>query len=189
MKVGTFIRNWWIQYKQQLACVCGTFWRFLHDWNAFQAGGEENMLQNFIKNADIRHCHIRSEDVTTAGGQNTTAPISRIWEKKIQLINSWASESLKVISRRRRLRVSYWSVSEFRGLKDCGAGLPRLDRDSYWVHLSLGSDKGLRASDESDNSSRPCSCPTVLGFLRKSGRKRAVAPKLQLERLALTEFN
>lgn len=53
--------------------------------------------------------------------------------------------------------------------------------------LVLGSDKGLRASDESDNSNRPCSCPTVLGFLRKSGR--TIAPKLQLERLVLAEFN
>lgn len=42
------------------------------------------------------------------------------------------------------------------GLKDCGAGLPRLDRDSYRVHSSLGSDKGLRASDENDNGSCPC---------------------------------
>lgn len=108
--------------------------------------------------------HQQKSSLTTAWGQYTTAQISRIWGGKIQLIKSWAGESLNVISQRRGLHVSHWSVSEFGGLKDWGAGLPRLDRDSYWVHSSLGSDKGLRASDESDNGSRPCLCPTVVGF-------------------------
>lgn len=80
-------------------------------------------------------------------------------------------KSLNVISQRRRLHVPHWSMSEFRGLKDCVTGLPRLDRDSYWVHSSLGSDKGLRASDESDNGSCPWLCPVVFGFCKGSGRR------------------
>lgn len=75
-------------------------------------------------------------------------------------------KSLNVISQRRRLHVPHWSMSEFRGLRDCVTGLPRLDRDSYWVHSSLGSDKGLRASDESDNGSCPWLCPVVFGFAK-----------------------
>lgn len=92
--------------------------------------------------------------LTTAWGQYTTVQISRV-KKKFQLIRSLAGKSFNLISQRRRIHVPHWSMSEFRGLRDCGTGLPRLDRDSYWVHSSLGSDKGLRASDESDNGSCP----------------------------------
>lgn len=84
--------------------------------------------------------------------------------KKFQLIRSLVGKSFNLISQRRRLHVPHWSMSEFRVLRDCGTGLPRLDRDSYWVHSSLGSDKGLRASDESDNGSCPWLCPIEFGF-------------------------
>lgn len=77
------------------------------------------------------------------------------------------AKTFNLISQRRILHVPHWSMSEFRGLRDCGTGLLRLDRDSYWVHSSLGSDKGLRASDESDNGSCPWLCPIVFNFLEE----------------------
>lgn len=116
--------------------------------------------KRITENADVsRSHHLQPQEDNTQ-----QLRLAEYGGEKIQLIKSWAGESLNIISQRRGLHVSHWSVSEFRGLKDCGAGLPRLDRDSYWVHSSLGSDKGLRASDESDNGSRPCLCPTVFGF-------------------------
>lgn len=107
--------------------------------------------------------------LTTAWGQYTTLQISRV--KKIQLIRSLVGKSFNLISQRRMLHVPHWSMSEFGGLRDCGTGLLRLDRDSYWVHSSLGSDKGLRASDESDNGSCPWLSPMVFGFGKKTERK------------------
>lgn len=43
-----------------------------------------------------------------------------------------------LISQRRILHVPHWSMSEFRGLRDWGAGLLHLDGDSYWSTLVLG---------------------------------------------------
>lgn len=83
-----------------------------------------------------------------------------------------------------------------RGLRDCGTGLLRLDRDSYWVHSSLGSDKGLRASDESDNGSCPWLSPMVLGFAKEMKGNKVMGGKGMEERtqvmvklLVFIEFN
>ena len=40
------------------------------------------------------------------------------------------------------------------------------------MHSSLGSDKGLRAGDESDNGSCPRLCPIVFGFCKGNGKER-----------------
>lgn len=88
-------------------------------------------------------------------------------KNKIQLIKSLEKKRFNLSPQRRILHVSHWNVSEFRGLRDCWAGLLHLDRDSYWVHLSLGSDKGLRANHESDKCSYLWLCLLVFGFTKK----------------------
>lgn len=76
--------------------------------------------------------------------------------------------SFNLISQRRILHVPHWSMSEFRGLRDCGAGLLHLDRDSYWVHLSLGVGQGLVCKSwKWQESSYPWFCPMVSGLAKK----------------------
>lgn len=56
------------------------------------------------------------------------------------------------------------------------------------MHSSLGSDKGLRASDESDNGSCPQLCPTAFGFAadkKRSERREGRAETISVHRIQL----
>lgn len=119
----------------------------------------------------MSHQHALVLSFSTAWWWHKTIQMSTS-KKKIQLIKTWEKKRFNLISQRRILHVPHWSMSEFRGLKDCRAGLLHLDRDSYWVHLSLGSDKGLRANHESDKCSYPWLCSLVPGFMTKKERKK-----------------